>query len=225
MNVDRQRSLIAALFAIVVLESAVIAFPFVQTLFVGPVRYVAGRPETYSFRFQAFNRPVTNNTEQELKQSLNGSWMVTIRNLLGASSPGGASEAEIALAPSYPLEGKSIPTIIVQERADGLLRIEYFAQAWPNTYGLVLYNSTSPGWTTGENVTLRFLSFGQPSVIDPSLAPRSNGNLTVYLGGSVVVSDYPIAWASLGDVYLYGLAGSTYVGGNLVLTFQSLTKA
>jgi hypothetical protein len=222
--VNLQRPLIAALVVIVIFESTVIVFPFVQSLVSRPAQYSASRPETHSFQFQTFNRQVTNNTEQELKSSLNGSWIVNIRNMLNPLSPNKASEAEMAFAPSSPSESKSIPTIIVQERADGLLRVEYFAQNWPNTYGLVLYNSTSPSWSEGVNVTLRFLSFGQPSAIDPSIAPRANGNLTVYVGDNIVVSDYPIAWASLADVYLYGLPGSVYDSGNLVLTVQSLTR-
>ncbi|MDE1853178.1 MAG: hypothetical protein KGI38_05445 [Thaumarchaeota archaeon] len=221
---NQSKLVIAALTVAVIIESATIANPFIQSLGTGPIRYEAGSPETYSFQFQTFNRPIINNTEQELKSSINGSWVITIQNTLDAGPAKNLSEAEMAFAPSYPLESKSIPTIIVQERSDGLLRVEYFAQSWPNTYGLVLYNSTSPGWSGGVNVTLRFLNFGQPSVIDPSIAPRSNGNLTVYVGGTTVVSDYPIAWASLADVYLYGIIGSTYQNGSLTLTFQSLTK-
>ncbi len=222
---DRLRPLVVILAVVVIIESAVISFPIIQSLRNRPIQYDEGSPETYSFQFQTFDRPVSNNTGQELKSSLNGSWVVTVRNMLDATSPSRSTEAEMALAPSYPLESKSIPTIIVQERADGLLRVEYFAQSWPNTFGLVLYNSTSQSWIGGINVTLRFLSFGQPSAINPSIAPRPNGNLTVLVGDKTVVSDYPIAWASLAEVYLYGLPGSSYQGGNLSLTFQSLTKS
>ncbi len=215
-----------ALLAIaVIVESAIITFPLIQSFGKKPTQYVAGSPETYSFQFRTFNRPVSNNTDQKLTSSLNGSWVVTIRNMLVAASPNSSTEAEMAFAPPYSTESKSIPTIIVQERADGLLRVEYFAQSWPNTFGLVLYNSTTSSWSAGINVTLRFVSFGQPSAINPPIAPRPNGNLTVMIGGQAVVSDYPIAWASLAEVYLYGLPGSSFQSGNLSLAFQSLAKS
>ncbi|MDV3278139.1 MAG: hypothetical protein LYZ69_06705 [Nitrososphaerales archaeon] len=222
---DRLRLLVVALAVVVVIESAFISFPLVQSLGSRPVQYKAGSPETHSFQFGLFNQPISNDTEQELKSSLNGSWLVTVQNTLLASSPSRSMEAQIAFAPPYPSENLSIPTIIVQERADGLLRVEYYAQSWPNSFGLVLYNSTSQSWSGGTNVTLRFVSFGQPSAINPSIAPRPNGNLTITVGGTTVVSDYPIAWASLADFYLYGLPGSSYLGGNLTLTVQSLTRS
>jgi len=141
--------------------------------------------------------------------------------------PGSAStgtEAQVALAPAYPVEALSIPTLIVQVRADGLIRIEYFAQNWPNTYGLILYNSTSINWEGGANITLLFTSFGPPSDINPALAPRPNGNLTILIGGNVAVFKYPISWASLGELYFYGLRGSTFSGGSLTVTVQGLSK-
>ncbi len=222
---DRLRLILVVLGVVVILESAVIALPLIQSPNNRPTQYKAGSPETYSFGFQTFNRPISNDTDQELKSNLDGSWLVTMRNLLVVSSPSSSTEAQVAFAPSYPQENKSIPTIIVQERADGLLRIEYFAQNWQNTFGLILYNSTFPNWSDGANVTLRFISFGLPSAINPAIAPRPNGNLTVSIGDTIVVSDYPIAWASLGGVYLYGLPGSSYEGGSLNLAFQNLTKS
>jgi hypothetical protein len=100
-------------------------------------------------------------------------------------------------------------------RGDGLLRIEYFAQNWNNSYGLVLCNSTSPTWVGGQNVTLRFLSFGPPAAVNPQLAPRPNGNITILVGDTVVLADYPIAWASLSSLYIYGLHGSAFTGGTV----------
>jgi hypothetical protein len=190
-----------------------------------PSYHLVGTPETYSFGFATFNHPVTNNTEWGLRYSYNGSWIITIRSSLVASSLDDKSEAELAFAPSYPEESKAIPTLIIQERADGLLRVEYFAQSWPNTYGLVLYNSTSPGWTGNASITLKFLDFGEPSAINPEIAPRANGNLTVSIGHTVVVSRYPIAWASLADVYLYGIRGSSFADGTLTFSVQELARS
>jgi hypothetical protein len=216
---------IVALTAIILVESAFIGMVYVRATATSSTNYVAGKPETSSFPFEVFNQSVSNNTDHEFVSSYNGSWVVTIRSWLAVRHPSGADEAQMAFAPSYPVEGQSIPTIIVQERADGLLRIEYFAQAWANTYGLVLYNSTSIDWRGGVNVTLRFIEFGEPSSINPQIAPRANGNLSVTIGSNTVVSDYPIAWASLGEVYLYGLSGTSFFSGIVTIAVQSLTRA
>jgi hypothetical protein len=212
-----------ALAVVVIIESSVIAIPLIKSL--GPTPHPVGSQLTSSFGYATFNRPVTNNTEREFHPSYNGSWMISIHSTLGAASASRGSESELAFAPAYPDESKSIPTLIVQERADGLLRIEYFAQAWPSTYGLVLYNSTSPSWLGNTTVTITFLSFGPPVAINPPSAPRPNGNLTIVVGGTGVLSSYPIAWASLGDVYLYGIPGSSFVSGNLTFSVQGLSKS
>lgn len=169
-----------------------------------------------------FNQPISNDTEFRLKPSYESSWVVNMSSSLKASSTDRVSEAQAAIAPEYPSENLSIPTIIVQERADGLLRVEYFAQNWPNTFGLLLYNSTNPGWRSGENVSLRFISFGPPSPINPQLAPRPNGNLTISIGSTVVLSNYPVAWANLGVAYLYGYPGSSFHSGAISIAFYSL---
>jgi hypothetical protein len=132
------------------------------------------------------------------------------------------TEAEVALAPTYSNENRSIPTIIVQERADGLVRVEYFAQNWPNSYGLLLYNSSAPGWMEGRSVTLLFRSFGPPSAVDPQLAPRPNGNVNIVVGGVTVLSEYPVAWANLSDLYLYGYPGSSFTGGSIQISLYQI---
>jgi hypothetical protein len=128
----------------------------------------------------------------------------------------------MAFAPAYPVEYKSIPTVIVQERADGLLRVEYFAQNWPNTNGLLLYNSTAPSWMGGKDVSILFHSSGPSSEVNPQLAPRPNGDLDITIGGSVVLSNYPIAWANLSEVYLFGYPGSSFVSGSVQIAFYEL---
>ena len=169
--------------------------------------------------FNLFNQPISNDSEFTLDDELDGSWMISISSQL-VPSPNNlrGSEAQIAIAPEFPTENLSIPTIIVQERGDGLLRIEYFAQNWNNTFGLILYNSTSPTWTSGENLTLKFISYGPPVPVNPQVAPYPNGNLTITIGNMVVLSNYPIAWAGLADFYIYGLRGSSFMGGALTVT-------
>lgn len=189
---------------------------------VDKTEYNMGIKQTFLAPYGDFNQPISNDTEFRLKPSYNSSWVVSITSSLTASPTDRVSEAQAAIAPEYPSENLSIPTIIVQERADGLLRVEYFAQDWPNTYGLVLYNSTNPGWTSGENVSLRFISFGPPSQVNPQLAPRPNGNLTISIGSMVVLSNYPVAWANLAAAYLYGYPGSSFHSGAISLAFYTL---
>ena len=218
---NKMKLIITVLALALVLESTLFA-----TIYLSRTAHVASPPQnvqilkkSFESRFNLFNQPISNDTEYTLDQGLEGSWEVTIQSDL-VPSPDNlrGTEAQIAFAPAYVSENRSIPTIIVQERGDGLLRIEYFAQDWNNTYGLVLYNSTSPTWTDGQNITLTFLSYGPPAQVNPQIAPYPNGNLTIFVGSNVVVSDYPIAWANLSDFYIYGLNGSSFVGGVLTVT-------
>jgi hypothetical protein len=216
---------IVGLLLIVLIETSFIAYPAIVSFGSKPTFHRVGSPETYSFGYALFNRPVTNNTDNSFRSSYNDSWVLVVRSSLVAASADGNTEAQMAFAPSYPVEGESIPTLILQERADGLLRLEYFAQSWPNTYGLVLYNSTSLGWAQDINITLRFVSLGPPSMINPQVAPRPNGNLTVLIGSVVVVSNFPIAWASLDEVYIYGLRGSSFTNGAVDITVQRIVTS
>src|SRR5712692_8732657 len=172
----RMKLILLLLVGIIMIESTILAQPY----FPRPnVTYVKSRPQ-----------PVSNNTEQQLNPTYGRSWEINIQSSLVTPSKGRDTEAEMAFAPSYPSESGSIPTIIVQERGDGLLRIEYFAQSWANTYGLVLYNSTSPNWMGGENLALRFEAFGPPSEVNPQLAPRPNGNMTITVGSLTVLATF-----------------------------------
>ncbi len=200
------------------------------TLYVGPggvrvgtARYVYMNQKSIVVPFDQFNQPISNDAEYAMGKSVEGSWMITVKSQLVVSSKNRiGSEAQIAIAPEYPNENLSIPTIIIQERGDGLLRVEYFAQNWENTYGLVLYNSTSPGWQAGQNVTLRFISYGPPVPVNPQIAPFPNGNLTILLGNTVVVSNYPIAWANLSSLYIYGLRGSSFTAGAVYIDIYEI---
>jgi hypothetical protein len=211
---------IGLLIVALVVESGVIVALYNQPRPSGspePVRSYALQ-KTFTVPYSVFNQPISNDTEYRLDQSIDGSWVVNIQSqVTPAPSNPSRTEAQIAFAPEYPSENLSIPTIIVQERADGLLRIEYYAQDWEHTYGLVLYNSTSPSWRDG-NITIEFVSYGPPVPVNPQLAPYPNGNLTITLGNTVVLRNYPIAWAGLSSLYVYGLNGSNFTGGSVTIT-------
>jgi hypothetical protein len=217
----RMKLILLLLVGIIIIESTILAQPYLPR---HQVTYAKSRPQSVSFPYTIFNQPISNNTEQELNPAYSRSWEINIQSSLVTSSNRG-DEAEMAFAPSYPSESGSIPTIIVQERGDGLLRIEYFAQSWANTYGLVLYNSTAPNWMGGENVALRFETFGPPSEVNPQLAPRPNGNMTISVGGVTVLSDFPIAWANLSDLYVYGTRGSSFTAGVIQISFYQLSPS
>lgn len=218
----KTRILLAGLVALVVIESTILALPYVSQITLNRVAPSRTYYQSVSFPFSVFNRPISNDTETELDPGLLGSWEVDLQSSLVPSSGTSVTEAEIALAPAYPIESKSIPTIIVQERSDGLVRIEYFAQSWPNTTGLLLYNSSMPGWKNGNNIDILFHSTGPPSEVNPQLAPKPNGNIDITVRGATVVSSYPIAWANLSDLYLYGYPGSSFTSGALNIGLYEL---
>jgi hypothetical protein len=215
---------IGLLIVALVTESAVIVTLYTQLSPSGGPEpmYSYAVQKTFTVSYEKFNQPISNGTEYKLDRSIEGSWVIKLQSQLVPSSRNPSrSEAQIAIAPEYPSENLSIPTIIVQERGDGLLRIEYFAQDWENTYGLVLYNSTSPSWLN-DNITLEFVSYGPPVPVNPQIAPYPNGNLTTLVGNRVVVSSYPIAWANLSSLYIYGLLGSSFNNGDVLITVYEL---
>ena len=220
MPLDKIRTIVAILVLALVAETSLLASIYLTQPRTTPSsqQQVQVLNKSFVASFSLFNQPISNDSEFTLDDELNGSWTISISSQL-APSPNNlmGSEAQVAIAPEYPIENLSIPTLIVQERGDGLLRIEYFAQNWNNTFGLVLYNSTSPTWTSGQNVTLKFLSYKPPVQVDPQIAPYPNGNLTITVGNTVVLSNYPIAWAGLSDFYVYGLRGSSFTGGALTV--------
>jgi hypothetical protein len=225
---DRGRSclkmkiLFAILVAVIIVESTILALPYVSNFHSYRVAYTRSYSQSVSFPFSVFNQPISNDTEHALNPTLQRSWEVDIQSSLAPSSQSVITEAEIAFAPANPVEYRSIPTIIVQERADGLLRVEYFAQNWPNTSGLLLYNNSAPGWTGGKDVSILFRSSGPPSEVNPQLAPRPNGNVDITVGGVTVLSSYPIAWANLSDLYLFGYPGSSFKSGSLQISFYEI---
>jgi hypothetical protein len=213
---------LVALVAVIMVESTLLALPYLSHF----PSYRAATARTYSqsvsFPFSVFNQPISNDTEHALNPALPLSWEIDIQSSLVPSSKSGVTEAEMAFAPAYPVEYKSIPTIIVQERADGVLRVEYFAQNWPNTSGLLLYDSNTPGWEGGNSISILFQSSGPPSEVNPQLAPRPNGSVDITVGGMTVLSSYPIAWANLSELYLFGYPGSSFTRGMVQLSFYEL---
>jgi len=220
-QVDKPRFLVLILLVIIGVESVALALliPQMRTSQM-PVQLTSVNPQNFVVPFDQFNQPISNDTEYALQQPKNGSWLMVLSSHLTAADRTPKTEAQVSIAPEYPSENLSIPTIIVQERADGLLRIEYFAQDWPRSYGMVLFNSTIP---VMENVTLKFVSYGPPVPVNPQLAPRPNGNLTILVGESVVLSDFPIAWANFSSFYAYGLLGSEFTAGEMYVTVYDFT--
>jgi hypothetical protein len=213
---------LVVLVAVIMIESTTLALPYLSHF---PILGAAPRraySQSVSFPYSVFNKPISNDTEHELDPAFPGSWEIDINSSLVPSSTTGVTEAEMAFAPAYPIEYRSIPTIIVQERADGVVRVEYFAQNWPNTSGLLLYNSSTPGWKGGNNISIIFQSSGPPSEVNPQLAPRPNGSVDITIGGNPVLSKYPIAWANLSDLYLFGFPGSSFTGGSVLISFYEL---
>jgi hypothetical protein len=225
---DKLKVIIAVLVVALVAESSVVASIYLarSTSTSSSQQQAQVLKKSFVLQSNLFNQPISNDTEYKVDEQLNDSWVISVQSQL-VPSPNNlrGSEAQIAIAPEYPTENLSIPTIIVQERGDGLLRIEYFAQNWNNSYGLVLYNSTLPTWIGGDNVTLSFLSFAPPVQVNPQIAPYPNGNLTITVGSTVVLSNYPIAWAGLSDFYVYGLRGSSFTGGTLTMTVYEVRPA
>jgi len=225
---DKLKVIIAVLVVALVAESSVVASIYLarSTSTSSSQQQAQVLKKSFVLQSNLFNQPISNDTEYKVDEQLNDSWVISVQSQL-VPSPNNlrGSEAQIAIAPEYPTENLSIPTIIVQERGDGLLRIEYFAQNWNNSYGLVLYNSTLPTWIGGDNVTLSFLSFAPPVQVNPQIAPYPNGNLTITVGSTVVLSNYPIAWAGLSDFYVYGLRGSSFTGRTLTMTVYEVRSA
>lgn len=219
MNV---KIVLVALVAVIMVESTVLALPYLSHFSIFGAAPTRAYSQSISFPFSVFNRSISNDTEHELDPALPGSWEIDINSSLVPASTTGMTEAEMAFAPSYPIEYKSIPTIIVQERADGVVRVEYFAQNWPNSSGLLLYNSSTPGWKGGNNISIMFRSSGPPSEVNPQLAPRPNGSVGITVGGMTVLSNYPIAWANLSDLYLFGYPGSSFTSGTIQISFYEL---
>lgn len=217
------------LVAIIVVETVFI----VSTIRMGPGAQttargtlVLGSKENLSANYSLFDAAIANDTQFNFTRSYDGSWLLSIYDDLQFSTSmtnETSTEAQVAIAPIGPTEALSIPTLIVQERADGLLRVEYYAQNWPNTYGLVLYNSTRTDlFGPSSNISLEFISYGPPSAVNPSIAPKSNGNLTILSGNTVLVSNYPIAWASLDSAYFYGLRGTSFTQGQLTVSVRPI---
>lgn len=222
---NKLKIFVAVLLVILVGESATIIILYNQVNLQrgAPREFVYDKMVSFSVPYGKFNQPISNDTEYKFNTTYAGSWKMSIQSqLLPPGNNAAGSEAQFALAPEYRSENLSIPTIIVQMRGDGLLRIEYFSQNWNNTYGLVLYNSTSPSWIGANKVTLQYVNYGPPSPVNPQLAPRPNGNLTITVGNTVVLTDFPIAWASLSSLYIYGLRGSAFTGGSVIITVANI---
>jgi len=75
-----------------------------------------------------------------------------------------------------------------------------------------------------QNITLKFSSYGPPVPVNPQIAPYPNGNLTILVGNTVVLSNYPIAWANLSSFYIYGLKGSSFTAATVYIMIYRAAK-
>lgn len=153
------------------------------------------------------------------------SWNVSIASTLRAAD--GArpelAEAEIGLGP-IPAGGDETnitPLLIVQEAASGLLRVEYIPYPMNDTYGSVVYEGypVAAGSTafSGHVLALAYVATAPPVPAYSITLPfaRVTGNLTLYWDGSVLAPATPIAWASLGAFYAYGLSTGQFASGSV----------
>ncbi len=160
-----------------------------------------------------------------LDPAANASFRVTLTSTLVAngSVPSDRAEVEVGLAPvpAGPDETNITPLFIVQESAAGLLRIEYIPFPMNDTYGFEVYDGTpvSPGPSdfVGHVLTLAYTETAPPvpAYAETGHYGRTTGNLTVLWDGTVLVPPYPVAWASLGAFYIYGLTTGAFLSGTV----------
>jgi hypothetical protein len=223
------KAVITTLIVVIILESALVGYLAVPRLNGSHSTSTSttlpfSNKEGFSANYSLFDAVIANDTEVNVTQSYESSWILSVNNnLLFATTNETQTEAQIAIGPIGPTEALSIPTLIIQERADGLLRVEYYAQNWPNTYGLILYNATRNDlFGLTSNISLEFIATGPPGAINPQIAPRANGNLTIFSGDTVLVSDYPISWAKLDSLYFYGLKGTDFTSGDVTVSISQI---
>ena len=156
------------------------------------------------------------------------SWNVSMTSSLRAVDGAelGLAEAEVGLGP-IPAGGDETnitPLIIVQEAATGLLRIEYIPFPMNDTYGSIVYEgyptSAAVDAFSGHVLGLEYVATAPPVPAYSISLPfaRATGNLTVYWDGVVLAPATPIAWASLGAFYAYGLKTGQFASGSIAAT-------
>ncbi len=168
----------------------------------------------------------------QLEPSATASFAVTLTSTLvaNASVPADRAEVEVGLGPvpAGPEETNITPLLIVQESAAGLLRIEYIPFAMNDTFGFEVFDGTpvSPGPSdfVGHTLALEYTETAPPV---PAYAVTGyyghiTGNLTVLWDGTVLVPPYPVAWASLGAFYIYGLTTDAFVSGAVYANVTAL---
>lgn len=161
-----------------------------------------------------------------------GSFSVSFDDRLAASGAVGTdwTESEIGLGPvpAGPDETNITPLLIVQEAASGLLRIEYIPFPMNDTYGFVVFDATiAPSGAApfaGHQLTLTYVASAPPAVPYASTRPygQTTGNLSVEWDGTPLVAAYPLAWASFGAFYAYGLETGGFAGGAVFANVTTL---
>lgn len=125
--------LVSSLVILLIVETAFIAAQYFRTgnSASSHPQFPAVAEQSFVVPYFLFNRPISNGTtEYHLPEALNHSWVVTVQSHL-QSTPNmqTSSLAEIALAPEYPVENRSIPTIIIQERGTDCSGLSIFLRA------------------------------------------------------------------------------------------------
>lgn len=160
------------------------------------------------------------------------SFTVSLSSTLVATGayPADRTEVEVGIGPvpAGAEETNITPLLILQEAASGLLRLQYVPFAMNDTYGFVVYAGTpvpaGPHPFLGHTLTLEYVETAPPVpaygyTLDYG---RTTGNLTVLWDGSVLVPPYPVAWASFGAFYTYGLTTGAFASGAV---FTNVTPA
>lgn len=164
----------------------------------------------------------------ELAAVASASWTVSLRSTLSATPSGVAAvaESEVGLGPvpAGPDETNITPLLIVQEATSGMLRIEFVPYPMNDTFGSIVYQgdpvAAGPAPFLGHELGLRYVQTS-PSVPPYSISlpyGRATGNLTVTWDNQTLVPPSPIAWASLGAFYAYGLHTGGFATGFVGIT-------
>ena len=130
------------------------------------------------------------------------------------------SELGVGPGPNGPEEYNITPLLIIQEAASGLLRIEYVPFPMNDTFGFLVYEgfiaTSGAAPFAGHALTITYVETAPAIKPYPISVPygSTTGNLTVLWDGAAIVPHYPIAWASLGAFYNYGLHTGTFDSGS-----------
>ena len=202
-----------------------------QDLAVGPSPYVLP-----ASAFNITDHNLTYATNGFLLSSVvSGSYSVSLTSTLIANSahPLDQDEAQIGIGPvpAGPDETNITPLFILQEAANGLLRIEYIPFPMNDTYGYLVYDGfivpAGPTDFVGHVLTLAYTSTAPPVPAYIASRPygQETGNLTVSWDGRVIVPKFGLTWSTFGALYAYGLETDGFVSGAVYANVTAFSGA